>query len=85
MNAFLHILLNYNKSTETGILGNIEHYYGNIETQGRGSLHLHLLIWLENRLDAKDYLNLIHDETFVKKLLNLHNKCCIKPLHLKGC
>lgn len=29
-----------------GILGNAEAYIGTIEAQGRGTLHLHMLLWL---------------------------------------
>ena len=31
---------------EVGILGHVQAYHGMIEAQGKGTLHLHLLIWL---------------------------------------
>ncbi|KAJ2913508.1 hypothetical protein MD484_g6899, partial [Candolleomyces efflorescens] len=31
-----------------GILGTVQAYVGTVEAQGRGTLHLHLLIWLKN-------------------------------------
>ncbi|KIO26437.1 hypothetical protein M407DRAFT_52496, partial [Tulasnella calospora MUT 4182] len=30
-----------------GLFGNCQGYYGTVEAQGKGTLHLHLLIWLE--------------------------------------
>ena len=29
-----------------GVLGPLDEYFGTVETQGRGSLHLHLLVWI---------------------------------------
>ncbi len=33
-------------STEGGLLGPVSIYYGTVETNGRGMLHLHCLVWL---------------------------------------
>lgn len=33
---------------EMGVLGRVSAYFGVVEAQGRGTLHLHMLIWLEN-------------------------------------
>jgi hypothetical protein len=35
---------------EDGILGNILNYFGVVETNGRGMLYLHCLIWLEGNI-----------------------------------
>ncbi|KAJ7576513.1 hypothetical protein C8J56DRAFT_713521, partial [Mycena floridula] len=35
-----------------GVFGRVKHYYGVIEAQNRGSLHLHILIWLEGALSS---------------------------------
>jgi len=32
----------------TGIFGVVNGYFGVIEAQGRGSLHVHMLLWLKN-------------------------------------
>jgi hypothetical protein len=32
-------------SRETGVLGKIVTYFGTVETQGRGGLHAHIVIW----------------------------------------
>jgi hypothetical protein len=39
------------KMTEGGLFGSVEAYFGMVETQGRGTLHVHFLIWL--RLSAQ--------------------------------
>ncbi|KAJ7657449.1 hypothetical protein DFH06DRAFT_899682, partial [Mycena polygramma] len=36
-----------------GVFGRVKHYYGVFEAQNRGSLHLHILIWLEGALSPK--------------------------------
>jgi hypothetical protein len=33
---------------EMGVLGKLAAYFGTVESQGRGTLHLHLLVWLQN-------------------------------------
>ena len=37
-----------------GVLGPIKAYFGTVESQGRGSLHLHLLICLDHDLKPTD-------------------------------
>lgn len=32
----------------TGIFGRVSAYFGTVESQGRATLHLHLIVWLEN-------------------------------------
>ncbi len=44
--AFIECLLRY-KKPNGGILGNVSGFYGCTEEQGRGALHLHMLVWLE--------------------------------------
>ena len=34
------------KRNTIGVLGRVAGYFGTVETQGRGSLHLHILIWI---------------------------------------
>ena len=31
------------------VLGQVKAYFGTVENQGRGSLHLHMLIWLDHK------------------------------------
>ncbi|KAJ3546688.1 hypothetical protein NMY22_g1957 [Coprinellus aureogranulatus] len=49
--TFIRTILRYNrKAGKTGIFGECDAYYGTVETQGRGSLHCHMLIWLRGHL-----------------------------------
>ncbi|KAK7027673.1 PIF1-like helicase-domain-containing protein [Favolaschia claudopus] len=48
--AFVRIVLKYNSSVttrETGLFGRCSGYYGMVEAQGRGTLHCHMLVWIE--------------------------------------
>ena len=44
------------KNNEGGILGLVKAYYGCVEAQGRGTLHCHMMIWLEGGLKSKNEL-----------------------------
>lgn len=71
INAFLSCLLNYEKN-KIGILGTVTAYYGIIEAQGRGSLHIHMFIWMDNHifgdLNLKLKLNNEYKRHFFKYL-----------------
>ncbi|KAJ7859497.1 hypothetical protein B0H14DRAFT_2222051, partial [Mycena olivaceomarginata] len=57
MKAFISALLGYDptqKNTEGGILGLVKAYYGCVEAQGRGTLHCHMLVWVEGGLNPND-------------------------------
>ena len=51
-----------------GVLGPIKTYFGADESQGRGSLHLHLLIWLDHDMKPTDLQENIQDVNFREKL-----------------
>ena len=51
-----------------GVLGPIKAYFGTVESQGRGSLHLHLLIWLDHDLKPTDMKEKIQGADFREKL-----------------
>lgn len=51
MDGFVSVLLGFDTVASTsrpegGIFGHCSGFFGCVETQGRGSLHLHLLVWL---------------------------------------
>ncbi len=46
MNAFIRVILRYGRPGR-GLFGNCSAYFGTVEAQGRGTLHCHMLIWLE--------------------------------------
>jgi hypothetical protein len=57
MKAFITTLLGYdacNDSANGGILGVVKAYYGCVEAQGRGTLHCHMLIWIEDGLNPNE-------------------------------
>ncbi|KAJ6457648.1 hypothetical protein C8R45DRAFT_772273, partial [Mycena sanguinolenta] len=76
MKAFISEILGYDPKQadlEGGILGVVKAYYGCVEAQGRGTLHCHMLIWLEgglnpNQIKEKALAN-GGDLEFQKKLL----------------
>jgi hypothetical protein len=41
--------------TAKGIFGNVRGYFGVVESQGRGTLHMHMLLWLNDSPDGKIY------------------------------
>jgi len=54
-------------STE-GIFGLVSRYFGVVEAQGRGMLHLHLLVWLRNTPTPAQMLELLKSEQFRNRL-----------------
>ncbi|KAF5311183.1 hypothetical protein D9611_012999 [Ephemerocybe angulata] len=51
MRNFIAIVLGCKRKKKTpGIFGHCDSYYGTVETQGRGSLHCHMLVWLRDHL-----------------------------------
>ena len=53
---------------EMGILGHVSAYFGIVEAQGRGSLHIHMLLWLEHTPTTKEMQQLLKTEEFQEKL-----------------
>ena len=57
----IKFLLRYNNNAanenidKNGIFGIVRSYYGYVETQDRGSLHIHLLIWLISGCSPDEY------------------------------
>lgn len=55
---------------EKGVLGPIKAYFGTVENQGRGSLHLHILMWLDHDLTPAQLKESVHSEEFRNGLLS---------------
>lgn len=53
---------------KVGIFGRVSAYFGVVETQGRGTLHFHLLLWLENTPSADGIVKLLKSEAFRSKV-----------------
>ncbi|CAF5127157.1 unnamed protein product, partial [Rotaria sp. Silwood1] len=53
---FFHLLITNILDTMIvgGVLDPVKAYFGIVESQGRDSLHLHLLIWLDNDMKPAD-------------------------------
>ncbi|KAH7909210.1 hypothetical protein BJ138DRAFT_988267, partial [Hygrophoropsis aurantiaca] len=75
MKAFLSSILGYDpkgENMEGGVLGLIKGHYGCVEAQGRGTLHCHMLVWLEGGLNPNEIKKRVikdGDEEFRDRLL----------------
>jgi len=49
--------------THPGLFGNTAAHYGTVEQQGRLTLHMHLLLWIQQSLSPQDVRNRIMDRT----------------------
>lgn len=54
--------------SEMGVLGEVTAYFGTVESQNRGSLHLHMLFWLKNTPSPDEMLELLKSEEFRDKI-----------------
>ena len=57
MKAFISSVLAYNpknKEIQSGILGVVKGYYGCVKSQGHGTLHCHMLIWVTGGLNPNE-------------------------------
>ncbi|OSC97384.1 hypothetical protein PYCCODRAFT_1448041 [Trametes coccinea BRFM310] len=77
MKAFVKELLRYERhrppDLEGGVLGVTKAYYGCVEAQGRGTLHCHMMVWVEGGLNPKELeerLKDANDSSFGKRLVN---------------
>ena len=65
MKAFISAVLGYEpdeRKIEGGILGLVKAYYGCVEAQGRGTLHCHMMIWLEGGLNPNEIKERVIDK-----------------------
>lgn len=53
-----------------GIFGRVIGYFGLVESQGRGTLHLHLLVWLKNTPISEQIEELLGSEDFRQQIRN---------------
>ncbi|RDX42771.1 hypothetical protein OH76DRAFT_1362182 [Lentinus brumalis] len=49
---------------DMGVLGKASAYIGSVESQGRGSLHLHMLVWLQDTPTSEQLHELLRTEQF---------------------
>ncbi|KAG9092535.1 hypothetical protein FRC06_011888, partial [Ceratobasidium sp. 370] len=55
-------------NTTMGVLGRLRAYYSAVEAQGRGSLHLHMLLWLENAPSSEQMQSMLQTEEFRQRV-----------------
>jgi hypothetical protein len=60
----------YQIHNRDGIFGRVSAYFGTVESQGRGTLHLHLLLWLENAPTSEVMSEMLRSEAFRMKVAN---------------
>jgi hypothetical protein len=59
----------YKVKSGKGVLGRISAYFGTVESQGRGTLHLHLLVWLWHTPNADELTDLLKSERFRARMV----------------
>jgi hypothetical protein len=64
-------------SRKEGIFGRVASYIGTVEAQGRGTLHLHMVLWLLNSPSSEKMKALLKTESF-KRRVGDFIKCNIK-------
>lgn len=55
-----------------GIFGKVASYIGTVEAQGRGTLHLHIVVWLCGSLTSARMKEALHSEGFCDRVRELH-------------
>lgn len=56
-------------NSRKGVLGKVSAYFGTVESQGRGSLHLHMLVWLEGSPTTTEMHHLLKEEAFRSRVV----------------
>lgn len=64
-----------------GILGEVRAYFGVVESQGRGTLHLHIFVWLKHAPSADEMLTLLGEPTFRDKVRDYIHRTFRAHLH----
>jgi hypothetical protein len=65
-----YILCACSNKTKKGLFGYVKSYYGIVEGQDIGSLHLHMLLWLIGALNPFEFKKKLENEIFIAKLIN---------------
>jgi hypothetical protein len=73
---FLTHIIGWGKE-ENGVFGKAAAYFGTVEQQGRMTLHLHLVLWIEGSLTPKEIREKLTggDKEFERKLLEYLESC----------
>src|ERR1700761_9085778 len=69
----IDVLLGVTREDGVGVFGKVTTYYGVVESQGRGRLHIHMLIWLKNGYGPIELLEgCRRDPDFAAKVFRWH-------------
>lgn len=60
----------YTTTSRPGILGRVKAYFGVVEAQGRGTLHLHMLMWLVGAPTSDEMRELLQGADFRERVAN---------------
>ena len=60
----------YQVQSKMGIFGKVAAYFGTVESQGRGTLHLHILVWLWFTPSADEITALFKKEAFRQRVVD---------------
>ena len=90
--AFLRCLVGLNQHTvpeeqRLGVFGEVSTFYSTVEAQGRGSLHMHLLVWLRYCPSPEELERRLSDPALSKTIFQyLQDIICETeaPMHLFG-
>ncbi|EJD35468.1 hypothetical protein AURDEDRAFT_75282 [Auricularia subglabra TFB-10046 SS5] len=76
VNLFIDEILRWKKE-EPGLFGHCSGFYGTVEQQGRLTLHLHLLLWLQANLSPEDIRRRLLDPTsnFQQEMISYLEQC----------
>ena len=72
------------KSTEGGILGDTSNYFGVVESNGRGMLHLHTLVWLQGNLGFTRLRDrILSDKYSAVRMITFLESVIVHSLHIR--
>ncbi|KAK7675923.1 hypothetical protein QCA50_021142 [Cerrena zonata] len=73
---FIKYILRWDTGTD-GLFGPTSGYYGTVESQGRLTLHLHLLLWIKHSLSPQELRNrALKDTEFQREIIQWLESCC---------
>lgn len=77
---FIKYVLRWDTGTD-GLFGPTSGYYGTVESQGRLTLHLHLLLWIEHSLSPQELRDRCsQDSDFQQEIIHWLESCCSSEL-----
>lgn len=75
-------MINSFKPADTGILGDVSNYFGVVESNGRGMLHLHTLVWLRGNLGFSQLRDrILMDQDFAGRMIRFLESIIVHSLH----